>query len=345
MKTFRLIIHFLFLILASNAFAKNIKLLNWWDYLDASIVEQEKSEGFNINLGVYKSNDVAVGKLISNKDQYDVAILSNQVIGALAASNIILPNNVEDKSKYYDFLVSNNNLCVPYMWSVTVFATNSNKIDEAPKVESISDLLNLKKAGYSIGVIDDKLEVVARIFGDISKECNFSNKADLNKSVINRCWKILRKKQGKQLVGSMFVNSVYEILDKAPSAVYGWHGEIAPALASKNRIRLELPKYLPVLGYDSVCIINKKRSSKELLEIKRFIKILTDQKSANIMAKKTQYFSPYKDSSEGLRPEFKKLLFETQIEINKMNYQVLSSPSEKEHIILNEFWKAVRYGQ
>jgi hypothetical protein len=106
-----------------------------------------------------------------------------------------------------------------------------------------------------------------------------------------------------------------------------------------------LPKYLPVLGYDSVCIINKKRSSKELLEIKRFIKILTDQKSANIMAKKTQYFSPYKDSSEGLRPEFKKLLFETQIEINKMNYQVLSSPSEKEHIILNEFWKAVRYGQ
>ena len=86
---------FLFLILISfPSFGSekkekaSIRLLNWWSYLDERVVDRIRKVGVDLDVSIYQSNEVALARLLSKRDFFDIAIVSNINLDVLLKQNI-----------------------------------------------------------------------------------------------------------------------------------------------------------------------------------------------------------------------------------------------------------------
>ncbi len=332
---------------SSSLFAtETIRVLNWWDFLSQESISKLKSEGYNVELSVYKSNDVVVSKLISEQEKFDVVIISNTVLKSLFNSGIIKKNEFKEivqNRKYQNFikdqLIKNDYSCLPYMWSTSLFAINSSS-NSALKFNHFKNISRLRKLHYKIGIIDDKFEVLSRVIDESKSKCsnldNFENILRCQQQNLN--YKL-------DIHPSEFQTSIGDIVQHQNSAVYGWHGEIeGPHLNnSNNHIKLFLPKGRSNIGLDLVCFLNNKVTLKKKKSIKKFIKLLTSSLITNLNVKKTQYFSPYEDDTKYLRPIFKDIYSKLQKKTIKLKPVIISAPAPLAHDLVNKWWVNVRY--
>jgi len=321
--------------------AAPIKILNWWDFLSEESVKDLKEHGHEINLSVYKSNDVAVSKLLRNKENFDIAIISNAIIPSLKQARIISKINLKSiykRRNYHSFIKNNDAACLPYLWSTTIFAFHKNKNTKA--IGSLEQLIQLKNKGYTIGIIDDKLEVWSRILGDMH---GLSLQRSTYKTLSKSSFATHLKKY--RLNAKEFQSNIGETLQGAKAAVYGWHGAVLSSLKKPvgQQIALSIPEKRPVIGYDMICMLNTNKSAAHKLKVKKFIERLSNKKNTTFNGMYSQYFSPYKKHNDYLIPPFKNLYKDLEKKLKFTKPLILNSPTTEEHKQINKWWSHVRY--
>jgi len=346
-KYLALALGFIFFSNASTVDAKRIasvKVLTWWDYIDDRVLQKTKNGGFNLDISIYKSNEVAISRLAAGYQKYDIAIISNFAIAALS-SKVEFEKYKEvkiTKNKILPFILGNS-LCKPYLWSTTVFSYDSNNVRVPP--ENFDHLRKLKNSGILIGIIDDSLEYIARVTLEHLKE-NSSGKINLN-YLFSQFFKLSQTAQlekSRQFEKVDFKSTIEPIIKNQRSVAYGWHGESASQLNNAPWIDFSVPDSGVIIGSDYVCIPKWRTStSPKLSELERLRELLTDAESTRWNVESTQYFSPYFNDTKGLKPKVEKLYRQVVAKV-KNNHAVMISMPGKDHFSkINNLWKQIRY--
>ena len=131
------------LAVASASFAKDreVKVFNWSDYIDESILADfTKETGIKVTYDVFDSNEVLETKLLAGKTGYDIvvptgAFLSRQikagVFQKLDKSKLTNIGNVwPEVAKRTDVYDPNGEHALTYMWGTTGIGYNEGKIKE-----------------------------------------------------------------------------------------------------------------------------------------------------------------------------------------------------------------------
>jgi spermidine/putrescine-binding protein len=321
-------------------------MLIWWDYLDPRVLAKIKNEGYDLDLNIYKSNETALSRLANGKSQFDVAVVSNIVMSALQSGGLFSPAaRLNPEGQVESFLPKGAAACVPYLWSSTVFSYDSRKTNKVPK--SLKDLLALKAEGFKIAVVDDPFEVAARLIKDAEVNCKSSSDRSSVFSALKDCSDGKKLLKAGGLAAADFRSSVEDVyIEGNAAASYGWHGAVAGLLANSPWLKLEPAARNPIIGTDNVCILKKPHESKASLERKiRFVKLLTDPESTHWNVETTQYFSPYKNDTIGLKPPVKELRDRIVQAIGKSEAVVITPPSPEVHGMINSWWQELRYGR
>lgn len=320
---------------------KAISVYTWWDYIPTEVIEKLKSKGFKISIIEYRSNEVALSKLLSGKSDYDIAIVSNWVLRVLEESNKIEPKTLEaiiHKRKYLDFATNFSRSCVPYLWSTTTFAADAKNLKEGPK--SINALLALQRQSYTIGIVDDPIEFAARVVSDNNEECLEGGKEKNILDLIDRCpTQNLLKTVGK--VDRGFFRSTLEPILGPKTAIYGWHGVVGGQMGTLPTFEFYLPKTNPVVGLDYVCVLKGGKND----SLPALVELLTDEESTNLSIVKTQYFSPYVVDTGNYLPKVKQLKEDLLIRLKTEEPLILSPPKSSAHAKINKWWQKIRYGK
>ncbi len=324
---------------------KTVSLYTWWDYVPTQVIEKLKSRGFRLNIIEYRSNEVALSKLLSGKSDYDIAIVSNWVVRVLEESNRVdsrILGALIHKRKYLDFAADFSRVCVPFLWSTTTFAADAKNLKEGPM--SINALLALQSRAYKIGIVDDPIEFAARVVADNKDKCTGGDQnQNPNQNVfdlIDRCpAQNLLETVGK-IDRGFFRNTLDPILGPK-AAIYGWHGEVGARIASLPTFEFYLPKSNPVVGLDYVCVLKGRKES----SLPAFVELLTDEESTNFNIAKTQYFSPYVVDTGTYSPKVKKLKEDLLARLKTEKPVILSPPKGSVHAKINKWWQKIRYGR
>jgi putrescine transport system substrate-binding protein len=126
---------------ASAATAQEVRVYNWSDYIDESLLEKfEEETGLDLVYDVFDSNEVLETKLLAGGSGYDVVVPSGTFLqrqitaGAFQKLDMDkLPNRenlwpvIEDRLKKYD---PNAEYAVNYMWGTTGIGVNVDKVQE-----------------------------------------------------------------------------------------------------------------------------------------------------------------------------------------------------------------------
>lgn len=328
---------------AKEAQQKNtIVLFNWWDYLTPSIQTKLSKNNFEYTIIEYRSNEVALAKLLSPSADYDVIIISNWVLDVLDKTHYLdlsFNETLLKERDYIPFLKNLKNSCIPYMWSTTTFSIESNQ----PKKDSntIAKLLTLKKNGFKVGFIDDPIEFTARVILDNKSACHKNGINSKNLLEINqKCEETLQLLK-KDLDPRDFRNSLETFLGPN-TAIYGWHGVTGATLNTHPNLNFVLPQSDIVLGADYVCIPKKKRYKPNL---KKFVEFLTNKENTEIQVNELQYFSPYNHHEVAQHPKITQLKADILERVKTSPPIFLSAPQPESHSRINKWWQSIRYGK
>ncbi|MBN8511847.1 MAG: extracellular solute-binding protein [Rickettsiales bacterium] len=153
---------------AETAFASELNVYIWAEYLPEDLVEQFTSEtGIKVNISTYDNNESLYSKvklLKDSKNGYDVIVPSTYFIAKMKNEGLI---QKIDKSKLINFknidpsLINKpfdpkNEFSVPYLWGSTGICYNDKYVKET--VDSWESIFNAKYKG-KILLMDDVREV------------------------------------------------------------------------------------------------------------------------------------------------------------------------------------------
>ena len=166
-------------LVAGAAAAQEVRVYNWSDYIDESLLEKFQQEtGLKLVYDVFDSNEVLETKMLAGGSGYDVVVptgtfLQRQIeAGAfqkLDKSKLSNMDNMWDviskRTAAYD---PGNEYSINYMWGTTGLGVNLGKVKEAlgedAPVDSLSlifDPANMEKlAGCGVHFLDAPVEVV-----------------------------------------------------------------------------------------------------------------------------------------------------------------------------------------
>jgi hypothetical protein len=299
--------------------ATPIRMLIWWDYIDERVIEKLKRNGFELDVTAYRSNEVAVSRLMSNRDKFDIAVISNGVIDPIEKLQIIDKNallKIREKRNYLKKIRDFSKFCIPYLWSASIFAFDPRSRKDKP--QSLSDLAIWKTAGYQIGIIDDLLEVSARLKAD--------NLEHLPENI----------QPGD------FRSSLSEFITLKKTASYGWHGEAAIALKEAPWLEFKTSENKNIVGGDFICVLESSQSRSRL---EKFVELFTDPQSTQWNVESSQYFSPYENDTKGLQPKVRALNQEILKSMKFGKTSFISAPSPESHSQMNLWWRKRRYAE
>ena len=351
MKKLLFLISFLLLSFSLKMNAKNnlnidkVKLLIWWDYLAEDVIKKLKINNFVPVVTVYKTNEMAISRILGKENRFDVVVLSNLSIDSLVKTKLLEKSFFTDIAKKRSYLTMFDQIkyhCLPYLWSSTVFVSDTRFVSSVP--EKLKDLLLLKKQGYQVGIIDDVFEITSRILGDKDRVCKqeVTSKLVSNFSILKNCPYALNE-EAFNYQPKDFTSSINELLKQPKIATYGWHGEALNSLNKYKWLKAKIAKKHPVVGYDAVCVLKERTGNVSIKRLKKFIELLTDKQSSALNVQYSQYFSPYKNHTTNLSPPAKKLYKEIEAFQTRAKPIVITSPNPKVHKIINQWWRTVRY--
>ena len=126
---------------ASAAFADEVRVYNWSDYIDEALLEKfEADTGLELIYVVFDSNEVLETKMLAGGSGYDVVVPSGTFLQRQIAAGAFqqldkskLPNLenmwdvVEARTEQYD---PDNSYSINYMWGTTGIGANVGKVQE-----------------------------------------------------------------------------------------------------------------------------------------------------------------------------------------------------------------------
>lgn len=134
---------FALLTVAHGAYAadKEVRVYNWSDYIDQTILEDfTKETGIKVVYDVFDSNEVLETKLLAGSTGYDVVVPTGPFLSRQIGAKVFrkldkskLPNisnmweDIQKRSSIYD---PGNEYSINYMWGTTAIGYNEAKIKE-----------------------------------------------------------------------------------------------------------------------------------------------------------------------------------------------------------------------
>jgi len=129
-------------IIASSAFAEEVRVYNWSDYIDEELLTKFEAEtGIDLVYDVFDSNEVLETKLLAGGSGYDVVVPSGTFLqrqiqaGAFQKLDGVKLSNagnmwdeIQERTDQYD---PGGEYSINYMWGTTGIGYNIGKVEEA----------------------------------------------------------------------------------------------------------------------------------------------------------------------------------------------------------------------
>jgi putrescine transport system substrate-binding protein len=293
------------LAVASASFAKDreVKVYNWSDYIDESILADfTKETGIKVTYDVFDSNEVLETKLLAGKTGYDIvvptgAFLSRQikagVFQKLDKSKLTNIGNVwPEVAKRTDVYDPNGEHALTYMWGTTGIGYNEAKIKERLGDAPVNswDLVfkpeiaaKFKDCGiFMLDSPDDILSSALRYQGidpNTKDEAELKKGAELLKSI---------RPNVRKFHSSEYINA---LADGDICIAVGWSGDILQARdraeEAKNGhvIKYSIPKEGAMMWFDMMAI---PKDAENVAEAHEFLNYLL---KPEVIAKASNYIN------------------------------------------------------
>ncbi len=179
---------------------KVVRVFNWSDYIDESILEDFTNEtGIKVVYDVFDSNEVLETKLLAGKTGYDIVVPTGQFLNRQIKAGVFqkldkskLPNlsnmwpEVSERVAVYD---PGNEYAIDYMWGTTGVGYNEAKIKErmpdAP-VESLDMIFKPEIAAKfkdcGIHILDSPDDILPVVLNYLGLDPNTNKPEDLEKA-------------------------------------------------------------------------------------------------------------------------------------------------------------------
>ena len=175
--------------IASAAFAEEVRVYNWSDYIDEDLLTKFEAEtGIKLIYDVFDSNEVLETKMLAGGSGYDVVVPSGTFLqrqiqaGAFQKLDLSkLPNAanlwdvVAERTAQYD---PDNAYSINYMWGTTGIGVNVGKVKEAlgedapiDSVALVLDPANMEKlAGCGVHFLDAPAEMIPMVLNYLGED-------------------------------------------------------------------------------------------------------------------------------------------------------------------------------
>ncbi|MBL7543916.1 MAG: hypothetical protein JNL11_08870 [Bdellovibrionaceae bacterium] len=321
-----------------------IKVFSWWDFISPEAIAHFKNKGLQLDITEYRSNEVALSKLLSKNTDFDIVIVSNWVSTVLEQNDVIDSvslNQIVKKRDYFPFIkeAKAHFSCIPYLWAVTAYVADTS--EAKVKNMNLKTLESLKSKGFNIGIIDDPMEFGAIALLSYDEACTKKLSSGQLFDGIDMCGFPSSSSISNAFKPADFRNSIKPLVDRK-SALYGWSGELGEAIENLDFMNFVEPNHKPIVGFDSVCILKKHSGNTKLIKL---VEELTGKEITKINAEKMQYFSAYQNLKVNYGKKIENLKRNTLERAKKETPIVLSPPPLATQKKLNDWWQKIRYGK
>jgi putrescine transport system substrate-binding protein len=229
-------------LLAGAAFAEEVRVYNWSDYIDEELLTKFEAEtGIDLIYDVFDSNEVLETKMLAGGSGYDVVVptgtfLQRQIqAGAFQKLDVSKLSNmgnmwdvVAKRTAQYD---PNNEYSINYMWGTTGLGTNVNKVkealgDDAPldSLELIFNPANMEKlAACGVHMLDAPTEMIPAALKYIGEDPDSHDPEVIAKAeaVLMAVRPYVQKFNSSEYINALANNEI--------CVAFGWSGDILQA--------------------------------------------------------------------------------------------------------------------
>lgn len=260
-------------LLTTAAFAEEVRVYNWSDYIDESLLEKFETEtGIELIYDVFDSNEVLETKMLAGGSGYDVVVPSGTFLqrqisaGAfqkLDKSKLSNMGNmwdvINDRVGKYD---PGNEYAINYMWGTTGIGVNAGKVrevlgEDAP-VDSLALLLdpaNMEKlASCGVHILDAPAEVIPATLAYLGEDPDSQDADVIGKvePVLTAITPFVQKFHSSEYINALANGDI--------CVAFGWSGDILQArdraAEAENGVEIEYyaPKEGALMWFDNMAI-------------------------------------------------------------------------------------------
>ncbi|MBA4782836.1 MAG: polyamine ABC transporter substrate-binding protein [Rhizobiales bacterium] len=258
---------------ASAALAEDVRVYNWSDYIDESLLKKFETEtGINLIYDVFDSNEVLETKLLAGSSGYDVVVPSGTFLQRQIAAGAFqkldyakLPNAVnlwdlvKKRTEQYD---PANAYSINYMWGTTGIGYNVAKVkevlgDDAPtgSLELIFEPKYMEKlASCGVHFLDAPTELIPAALAYLGEDPNSQDEAVIAKTeaVFEKIAPHVRKFHSSEYINALANGDI--------CVAFGWSGDILQArdraVEANNGVEIAYnpPKQGALMWFDQMAI-------------------------------------------------------------------------------------------
>ena len=260
-------------LLAGAASAETVRVYNWSDYIDESLLEKfEEETGIDLVYDVFDSNEVLETKMLAGGSGYDVVVPSGTFLqrqisaGAfqkLDKSKLSNIDNVWDviteRVSKYD---PGNEYAINYMWGTTGLGVNVNKVKEVLGDDAPMDSLALvfepenmeKLQGCGVHFLDAPVEMIPAALAYIGEDPDSQDPEVLAKAepVLSAIAPYVQKFHSSEYINALANGDI--------CVAFGWSGDILQArdraAEAENGVEIayNAPKEGALMWFDNMAI-------------------------------------------------------------------------------------------
>lgn len=250
-------------LMATTAVAEEVRVYNWSDYIDESLLDQfEQETGIDLVYDVFDSNEVLETKMLAGGSGYDVVVPSGTFLQRQISAGAFqkldqskLPNRenlwdvIEDRVSKYD---PNNEYAINYMWGTTGIGVNINKVKEvlgedAPvgSLSLIFDPANMEKLSEcGVHFLDAPVEMIPAALAYLGEDPDSQDVDTIEKAepVLAAVAPYVQKFHSSEYINALANGDI--------CVAFGWSGDILQARdrAAEADNGVEIEYYAPKEG-------------------------------------------------------------------------------------------------
>ncbi|KEJ97153.1 polyamine ABC transporter substrate-binding protein [Pseudosulfitobacter pseudonitzschiae] len=260
-------------VIASSAMAEEVRVYNWSDYIDESLLTKfEEETGIDLIYDVFDSNEVLETKMLAGSSGYDVVVPSGTFLQRQISAGAFqkldkskLPNLenmwdvINDRVGKYD---PGNEYAINYMWGTTGIGVNVDKVKEvlgedAP-VDSLAlifDPANMEKlSACGVHFLDAPAEIIPAALNYIGENPDAQDAETIEKAepVLTAIAPYVQKFHSSEYINALANGDI--------CVAVGWSGDILQArdraAEADNGVTIEYhaPKEGALMWFDNMAI-------------------------------------------------------------------------------------------
>lgn len=260
-------------VIASSAMAEEVRVYNWSDYIDESLLTKfEEETGIDLIYDVFDSNEVLETKMLAGSSGYDVVVPSGTFLQRQISAGAFqkldkskLPNLenmwdvISERVGKYD---PGNEYAINYMWGTTGIGVNIDKVKEvlgedAP-VDSLAlifDPANMEKlSACGVHFLDAPAEIIPAALNYIGENPDAQDAETIQKAepVLTAIAPYVQKFHSSEYINALANGDI--------CVAVGWSGDILQArdraAEANNGVTIEYhaPKEGALMWFDNMAI-------------------------------------------------------------------------------------------